>query len=192
MARDMKIVTITSCAAAVGTAIFYGFSHQGIFLTLAITFGTIFYHFGIRLLVGTIYSAKMKNRADYTKGWYQIHPWEHRVYRFFHVKSWKGKMPAYDPEKFSCKKYSWDEIAQVMCQSELVHETNIIVSFVPVIASRWFGAFWVFFVTSVGGAVFDLLFVMVQRYNRARIMKLALRQKKDSNAKRHPLKRDWM
>ena len=86
-------------------------------------------------------------------------------------------MPSYNPEIFSNKKHTWDEIAQSMCQSELVHETNIILSFVPLIASIYFGSFCVFLITSVCGAVFDLLFVIMQRYNRPRIVKIALRQK---------------
>ena len=93
------------------------------------------------------------------------------------VKTWKDRMPSYNPEIFSNKKHTWDEIAQSMCQSELVHETNIILSFIPLIASIYFGSFYVFLITSVCGAVFDLLFVIMQRYNRPRIVKIALRQK---------------
>ena len=77
------------------------------------------------------------------------------------------------PEAFSVRNHTWDEIAQTMCQSELVHETNMILSFIPLTASKWFGSFYVFLITSVGGAVFDLLFVIMQRYNRARITKIA-------------------
>ena len=72
-------------------------------------------------------------------------------------------MPAYRPDTFSSKKHIWDEIAQAMCQSELVHETNIILSFVPLAASLCFGSFWVFFITSLCSAVFDLLFVICKR-----------------------------
>ena len=34
------------------------------------------------------------------------------------------------------------------------------------------GEFWVFFITSLVAAIFDSIFVMLQRYNRPRIMKL--------------------
>ena len=98
---------------------------------LTVTFGTITYHLGMRLLIGLLYSIGMKNRTDYTKKWYQIHSWESRLYQFLRVKKWKARMPAYRPDTFSNKKHTWDEIAQAMCQSELVHETNIVFSFVP-------------------------------------------------------------
>lgn len=168
----MRLITAFSFAITIITAILYYCHGKGIYLSLAITFGTIFYHLGIRLFVGWLYNAVMKNRADYTKRWYHIHSWESRLYQFLKVKRWKDKMPTYNPEIFSVKEHTWDEIAQAMCQSELVHETNIIFSFIPVIASKCFGAFYVFFITSVCGAVFDLLFVIIQRYNRARVMKI--------------------
>lgn len=85
-------------------------------------------------------------------------------------------MPAYSPEMFSIQNHSWDEIAQAMCQAELVHETNMVFSFLPMIAVIWFSSFGVFLITSVCGAAFDLVFVMIQRYNRPRVVKLALKE----------------
>ena len=64
-----------------------------------------------------------------------------------------------------------------MCQSELVHETNIVLSFVPLAASVRFDAFPVFLITSICSAAFDLLFVIMQRYNRFRILKMVLRER---------------
>lgn len=177
MPELMKTITIFSLAITIITTILYRCYGNGIYLSLAITFGTTFYHFAVRLFVGTLYNVRMKNRADYTKKWYQIYPWESRLYRFLKVKQWKDKMPTYNQDFFSVKKHTWDEIAQAMCQSELVHETNIMLSFLPVIASQWFGAFYIFFITSVCGAIFDLLFVMMQRYNRERVIKIALRKR---------------
>lgn len=175
MPKVMKSMTLFSLAAAAAAALLFCGSHEDVYLTLAITFGTVFYHLGIRLLIGALYGAGMKNRADYTKKWYQPRPWEGRLYGILNVKAWKGRMPTYHPGSFSSREHTWDEIAQAMCQSELVHETNIIFSFIPLIASRWFGAFYVFLITSVCGAVFDLLFVVMQRYNRPRIIKIAMR-----------------
>ena len=126
----------------------------------------------MRLLVGLFYNIGMRNRANYTKGWYQLHSWENRLYQFLRVKKWKTKMPTYNPDIFSNRKHTWDEIAQAMCQSELVHETNIVLSFVPLIASVSFGSFEVFLITSICSAAFDLIFVIIQRYNRSRIVKM--------------------
>lgn len=172
MPKVMKSITIFSFAMTVTAYILFQCFSKDIYLTAAVTFGTICYHLGIRLLIGFLYNVGMKNHADYTKKWYQIHPWEDKLYKFLNVKAWKNKMPTYNPLSFSNKKHTWNEIAEAMCQSELVHETNMIFSFVPVAASKWFGAFYVFLITSVCGAVFDLVFVIIQRYNRARVVKI--------------------
>ncbi len=179
MPKVMNLTTAFCFKIAIFTTILYHFSNSEIYITLAITFGTITYHLGMRLLVGLLYNIGMKNRANYTKKWYQIHSWESRLYQFLKVKKWKAKMPTYKPDTFSNKKHTWDEIAQVMCQSELVHETNIVFSFVPLVASVRFGAFSVFLITSICSAVFDLMFVIMQRYNRSRIVKMVLRERKD-------------
>lgn len=148
----------------------------GIWLALAVTFGTTAYHLGARLLVGHAFDHWMGNRADLTRRWYQPRPWEEKLYRVLRVKSWKDRMPTFYPDEFSPEKHSLDEIAQTMCQSELVHETNVLISFLPLAAAILLGAFWVFFITSLGGALFDLSLVILQRYNRPRILRLAQRQ----------------
>jgi hypothetical protein len=81
-------------------------------------------------------------------------------------------LPTYDPAAFDIKQHAWDEIAGAMCQAELVHETIAVFSFLPMIASKWFGATLVFALTSVVTALFDLSFAMMQRYNRPRVLKL--------------------
>lgn len=177
MPKIMKLVTGLCFFAAVLSAVLFGCLGLDIFLTLAITFGTVGYHLGIRLIVGLIYNKTMNNRADYTKKRYRLHKWESKLYDVLKVKRWKDKLPTYAPELFSNKVHTWDEIAQAMCQSELVHETNVVLSFVPLIASIWFDSFLVFLLTSLGGAIFDLLFVIIQRYNRPRIVKIALKKK---------------
>lgn len=179
MSKVMSVTTVFFFLAAIFSGICYRGFDRGICVTLAVTFGTITYHLGMRLLVGLLFNIGMKNRADLSKRWYQTHPWERKLYRFLKVKKWKERMPAFRPDTFSNKKHTWTEIAQAMCQSELVHETNMVLSFVPLAASLRFGSFWVFFLTSVCSSVFDLLFVMMQRYNRSRIVSMILRQRQN-------------
>ena len=172
MARLIKISTLISVLLFAAALIIYATKRIDLFLTLAITFGTIAYHFWIRLLTGFLFNCTMKNRADYRKSWYQLQSWEIRLYDALRVKKWKKFMPTYDNSLFDLSKHSLDEIAQAMCQSELVHETITVFSLMPILFSIWFGAFWVFFITSVLGALFDLMLVIIQRYNRPRIVKI--------------------
>jgi len=174
----MRTASVLCFVSAIAAGILFRYFKLDIYLTLAITFGTAAYHLGIRLFAGFLYNKIMKNRADYTKKWFQVSSWELRLYQLLKVKAWKDKMPTYNPEAFSAKKHTWHEIAQAMCQSELVHETNMLLSFLPLIAVKWFGSFYVFLITSVCGAAFDLAFVIMQRYNRTRIIKLISKMRK--------------
>lgn len=155
----------------------YWFWQSELLLSLAITAGTTTYHFVMRLLVGCIYDRLMHNRADYERRWYQPLRFEAGLYRFLRVKAWKGRMPSYDPMLFSYQLHSWHEIAQTMCQAELVHETIVPLSFLPVFAARWFGAEAVFWCTSAAAAIFDLMFVIMQRCNRPRVVRLAQKER---------------
>lgn len=139
----------------------------------AITFGTFSYHFWMRLAVGFIIDRLMKNRADLKKAWYQPRKWEKNLYQRLRVKQWKQHIPTFVPESFSMEQHSADEIAQVMCQSEIVHEVIILLSFAPLLGAIPFGAFPVFLLTSIAAAMIDTVFVIVQRYNRPRVIRLA-------------------
>jgi len=183
MVRTLNVITVISLAVAVAGGWLYRLCGYGVFLTLSITFGTIFYHLGTRLTVGALFQRAMNNRADYSKKWFQVRPWENSLYQKLGVKYWKKKMPTFYPEEFSPEVRTWDEIAQAMCQSELVHETNVLLSFLPILAARWFGALPVFAATSVLAAAFDLMLVMMQRYNRPRVIKIALKQRSGRAAK---------
>lgn len=176
MARGMKWMAVIFCLL---TALFAGLSFVGYdwCLSCAITFGTFFYHFAMRLLVGHALDRIMGNKANFQKEWYQLRPFEVRLYRLLRVKKWKGKMPTYDPSCFDPKKHSWDEIAQAMCQAEIVHEVIIVLSFLPLLAVISFGSLGVFLATSILAALFDLCFVIMQRFNRPRIIKLIAKER---------------
>ena len=181
MARTMKAITATALLAAVTFTLMY---RAGLHvLSLAVTFGTVAYHLGVRLIIGAVYQAVMRNRADYTKRWYRPKAWEPKLYDALRVRRWKSKMPTYAPESFDPARHTWDEIAQAMCQSELVHETDMLLSFAPLLFSLWFGELAVFIVTSVLAAALDLVFVIMQRYNRPTVIRIARWAAKRQNIK---------
>ena len=148
MKKTLIGTSVSAVAGAVVSAVLYHVFYAPWLLTAAITLGTISYHLVMRLLVGGIVTITMNNH-----------------------------LPTYAPESFSPEKHTFDEIAQAMCQSEIVHEINMVLSFPPLLASLWFGSFAVFCITSIAAACFDLLFVIVQRYNRPRIVKIAEKQR---------------
>ena len=175
MAKKMTLTAALSLAGTVILSVLYQNTRQEALLSFAITFGTISYHLIMRLLVGLAYHVGMRNKADYRKRWYRVGQREMAVYEALRVKRWKAKMPTFDGALFDPHVHTWDEIAQATCQAELVHETIAALSFLPIAAGIWFGAYPVFIITSVLAAACDLLFVMMQRYNRQRIRKLLQR-----------------
>ena len=172
MAKTMKRISAITLLLTIGCFGLYRVTSYRFLLPFTITFGTTAYHFIIRLMVGVGTDSIMHNQANYHKKWYQVSDFEMKIYQKLKVKKWKNKMPTFDADVFDITKHSWDEIIQATCQSELVHEINVFFSLLPIIASIWFDSFWVFLITSVLGAGFDLMFVMMQRFNRTRILKL--------------------
>lgn len=172
MAKKMKLTTLLSVSITIIFVVLYRDTKSDLLLTLAITFGTISYHFVMRLLIGSIVNLALHNHLDYRKRWFQVSSFEEKLYKKLKVKKWKGNMATYDPSCFDSKIHSWDEIAQAMCQAELVHELIILFSFLPIFAAIPFGALPIFVITSVLAACFDAMFVIMQRYNRPRVLKL--------------------
>ena len=168
----MKIIAWVSVLLTIVTLVIYRFKTSEVFFATAITFGTVSYHFLMRLLVGSLFDLLMNNKVDYSKKWFRVGKTEQTLYKILRVKKWKKYFPTYDSNAFDKKQRSWNEIAQAMCQAELVHETIVILSFVPIVFSLWFGATLVFVLTSIFSALFDLIFVMIQRYNRPRVLKM--------------------
>lgn len=177
MPKIIKTIAYGSVALTIVLAVFYQRWDVDTLLTLAITFGTIAYHFCMRLLVGLLVGLRMHNRADYRRDWYQLHSFEEKLYAKLKVKKWKDRMPTYEPGLFSVKEHSLEEIVGAMCQAEVVHEMIMLCSFLPILASIPFGQLGVFVITSVLAAGFDAMFVIMQRYNRVRIVKLMERRK---------------
>ena len=172
MAKIIKIMALMTTLITILCAGLYICIKSDVVFTLMITFGTTSYHLVMRLLVGFVVNLFLHNRVNYHRRWFQVSYTEHKIYKKLNAKKWKGKMPTFEPSLFDTKLHSWDEIAQAMCQAELVHEVIIVLSFVPIFAAIPFGALWVFIITSVLAAGFDAMFVILQRYNRPRIIKL--------------------
>ena len=168
----MKSAAVLALAGTAALSVLYGTTSYEILLPFAITFGTAAYHLVVRLLAGGIFRVTMKNRADLSKPCWQVGDREAAFYEKIGVKKLKCSLPTYDDASFDPRHHTWDEIAMASCQAERVHETNVVLSFLPILAGFRFGAFPVFIITSFLAAAFDSLFVIEQRCNRYRIFRL--------------------
>ncbi len=175
MKKQVISVTVISLAVLVVSGVMYALTDILPLLSVAVTFGTIFYHLAVRLIIGGLIDAKYHNHMDYTRNWFQERAFEENLYRALKVKKWKRWMPTFNPESFDLKDRSVEEIIQASCQAEVVHEIIMPLCLVPILFSIWFGSLSVFIITSCAAFLFDSIFVIMQRFNRPRLMRLLKR-----------------
>lgn len=172
MAKIMKRAAVGFVCLTLLCAFVYIYIKNSLVFGLLITFATTAYHFVMRLLVGFAFDRLMPNPEYREDGWFRVSAREQRFYERMNVKRWKGHIPTYDPTEFDSGLHSWEEILGAMCRAELVHETIMVLSFVPILAASPLGALGVFVITSILAACFDGIFVVMQRYNRPRVIRL--------------------
>ena len=178
--QGMVLITFFAFVLIIAFALLSRFVIRQPFYSLFVTSLTIFYHFSMRLIVGYLIDSIFHNKINYKKSWFNQRNFEKKAYNVLRVKLWKDKMPTYSPDTFNAKKHSLDEIVGAMCQSEIVHEINVIISFVPLLFSMAFGSFMAFLITSIIAAIFDLCFVIMQRFNRPRLVRILEKAKNKS------------
>jgi hypothetical protein len=88
------------------------------------------------------------------------------------VHKWKKYLPTYNPDTFDVNKKTVKEIIGATCQSEIVHEIIMILSLLPIASIPFLGGAAAMIVTSVLSMLFDSLFVILQRYNRPKLIRV--------------------
>lgn len=168
--KVMKYTAAVTFSATAVLALLYHFTPKGWILSAAISTGTTFYHFAMRLLVGTLVPHCIRHPMNHS--WFQQKSFEARLYEVLKVKHWKDRMPTYDPASFSLRENTLERIVYNSYVSEAVHEVIILFSFVPLSFALCWGVFPVFLITSFLAALFDGCFVIMQRYNRPRLIRI--------------------
>ena len=164
------VIAITLAIAIVCFALYYGnINKNGIILWIGITSFTIMYHLWMRIIMGNV--TKLF-KINYKQKWFKERKFEKRLYKFLHVKKWKGKALTYNPELFSLKDYSLEEIANTMTKAETDHWINELISLSTLLFAFAWGELWIFLVTAIAAMLFDAQFIIIQRYNRPRIVKI--------------------
>ena len=179
-----SVIVITAITAIVCFVLYYGnFNKNGAVLWTGITAFTIMYHFGVRIIMGNV-SKLLKKHISYKQKWFKERKFEKKLYKILKVKNWKDKALTYNPESFSLENHSLDEIANTMAKSEVDHWINEAISVSTIFFSLIWGEFWIFLITALAAMIFDSQFIIIQRYNRPRIVKLIERKsKRDSREK---------
>ena len=166
-------VNIVFITLTVVFAVLHHIYLQGWMLSAYITFLTISYHFSMRLIVGEAVTLIYRKREfNLDSVGFRIHSFEKDLYRRLNVKKWKLHMITAKPEQFDLRENDMNVLLHNMAQAELVHRIIMVLSFVPILLIIPYGASVVFIVTSIVAALIDLQFVIIQRYNRPRVMRI--------------------
>ena len=137
-----------------------------------ITIGITLYHFAMRLAVGTVVNLIMNNQANYKSVWFREKSFENKLYKRMRVRKWKKYLPTYSPETFDTSQKTVKEIVGATCQAEIVHEVIMVFSLLPIALIPFLGGAAAFIITSVLSMMIDAVFVILQRYNRPKLVKV--------------------
>lgn len=166
------VIAITLITSIVCFSLYYGNIHKsGVMLWTGIVAFTIMYHFWVRIIMGNV-SKLFKKHINYKQWWFKERKFEKKLYKFLRVKAWKGKALTYNPESFSLKEHSLEEIVNTMTKSEVDHWINEVISLSTLLFAIPWGGFWAFFISAIFSMIFDSQFIIIQRYNRPRIVKI--------------------
>ena len=137
---------------------------------ITISVGVTLYHFAMRLAVGNVVNLIMKNEANHNSVWFREKSFEKKLYNLLRVRKWRKYVPTYSPETFDTNKKTVKEIVGATCQSEIVHEVIMVLSWLPIAAIPFLGGTAAIIITSFVSMMIDSVFVILQRYNRPRLV----------------------
>ena len=140
--------------------------------TVTITVGVTLYHFAMRLAVGTVINAIMNNKANHNHIWFREKSFENKLYKLIRVRKWKKHLPTYSPDTFDTGRKTVKELVGATCQAEIVHEVIMVLSLLPILFIPFLGGAAAMIITSVLAMLFDSLFVILQRYNRPKLIRI--------------------
>lgn len=140
--------------------------------TVTITIGVAIYHFIMRLAVGFVVNSIMKNKANHKNVWFREKNFENKLYKLIRVREWKKYLPTYSPDTFDTRRKTIKEIVGATCQAEIVHEVIMALSLLPITVIPFLGGAVALIITSVFAMLFDSLFVILQRYNRPKLVRV--------------------
>lgn len=150
--------------------------------TLSIVAIISFYHLIMRVYMRWLVKNIVKE-INTDNFWLRQKKYEKKIYKFLCVQAWKNKLPAfafdYDLNKIS-------SAIRETCIAEITHSIIVLFSYLPLVLIVFYGDtsdIIVFALTSFAAGTFDFAAIIVQRYNRPRMIRIS-RLFGESNKKR--------
>lgn len=173
------VIAVAVITSIVCFSLYYGNVYRnGVVLWTGVTAFTIMYHFWGRIIMGNVCNL-FKKHINYNQWWFKERKFESKLYKFLRVKKWKKNALTYNPELFDVKKRSLGDIANTMVKSELDHWINELISLTTLFFALIWGEFWIFLLTAIIAMLFDGQFIIIQRFNRPRVLRILNRKNKN-------------
>jgi len=179
------VIAASLVTAAVCFYLWYGGRTQNdAVLWAGVTAFMLVYHLWGRIIMGNVTKLFKINRDHW---WFRECGFEKKLYKLLRVRKWKDKALTYNPELFDVKGRTMDEIADTMTKAETDHWVNEGISLVSILFSLVWGEAWIFVLTALAAMLFDAQFIVIQRYNRPKVLRVLkmqeARRKKETAAK---------
>lgn len=171
----MPIATIAFLIMYVLFDFLYRYTANRLIEILSIALLMCFYYFAVRTVIAPIVSTifyKCSDKLNYNNSFFREKKIEKPLYKILNVKRWKNKMITYNPDAYNIKNHTLDKIVLETCLSEIIHVVLIFLNFVPLLFAIHYGYFVVFLIASILMVCFEIMFIIIQRYNRPRLLKL--------------------
>lgn len=172
MKRKMLLITVFLTVGFVVCLPIFVFTGNDILEIITITVGIALYHFAMRLFIGSVVNLIMKNKADHNSIWFREKRFENKLYKLIRVRKWKKYLPTYSPVTFDTTQKTVKEIVGATCQAEIVHEIIMVLSLMPIAFIPLLGGAAAIIITSFLSMLIDLTFVILQRYNRPKLIRV--------------------
>lgn len=174
------IIGVSAVTCTVCFVLYYAsILKTAVILWTGITCFTIMYHLWLRIIMGNV--TKLF-RVSYKSHWFREKNFESKLYGFLRVKNWKGKTLTYSPELYDVKNRTLTQIADTTAKSELDHWVNVLIALSSILFGIIWGQIRIFALTAFLAALFDSHFIVIQRYNRPRLIKLIKKQSRKAPA----------
>lgn len=138
----------------------------------AVLCGCLLGHLLIWIISAIAVVGIMNNRANDDSVWFKKRSWENRWYKLIGIRKWKHYLPTYNTSFYDFSSIPRIELLGRISQTEVVHEVAALLSIVSIVGTYWFGLFPVFLTVAIVDCLINIVYAMLQRYNRIRLRRV--------------------
>ena len=168
----MAMIMIIAIIGTILSVYMYIQTANELVLYISIILGVVAAHFFIMHISAPFVFLLFRKKFNYSSFWFTPKKFEKKLYKILKVKEWKTMVPVYESDEYSLKTHTAEEVIMNICHAEVVHEVIFITSYLPIICGLLISHWGVLILTSFVFSCCHLIFVMIQRYNRPRIVRL--------------------